>query len=126
MVPLDRTKIEPQYIKQGSTHAIKLPIEFDDFVTRLFKGFHTYYTGKIIDKSYYSQVWHYPKEILDENMKYVNRKFIIPDVMVLLGAISTDDKMSMWWLQLYNNPLFISVIAPKVIFRKTRGKVRMK
>lgn len=126
MIPLEKIKIDPKYIKQGSTHAIKLPKEFDDFVLRLFKGFHTYYTGVIIDESYSSEVWHYPRETLDENMKFVNRKFIISDVMVLLGAISTDKKMSMWWLQLYNNPLFISIIAPKAIFRKASVKLRKK
>lgn len=116
MIDVAQTHIPSKYIKDNATKAIKLPKEFDDFIKRIFKGFHTNFTDVIIDMSFSIQIWDYPNEALEENFKLVNCHYIIKDILILLGAVSTDKKMSIWWLQLYNNPMYVCVIAPKKVF----------
>lgn len=116
MVDLSQTKIPNKFIKENATKAIKLPKEFNKFIDRVFKGFHTHYTGVIINDNYSLKIWDYPEYAAEEYFQYVNCHYIIKDVLVLLGAVSQDKKMSMWWLQLYNNPMYVCVIAPKSIF----------
>lgn len=118
MVDISQTKIPDKYIKEDAAKAIKLPKEYSRFIDRMFKGFHTNFTDVIIDQSFSIQIWEYPVDLLEENFKLVNCRYIVNDVLVLLGAISPDKKMSMWWLQLYNNPMYVCVIAPKSIFRR--------
>lgn len=118
MIDLSQTKIPNKYIKENTTKAIRLPKEFNDFIYRIFKGFHTNYTDVIVDGSFSIHVYEYPPELLEENLKSVNCSYIVNDVLILLGAISPDKKMSMWWFQLYNNPMYVCVIAPKSIFRR--------
>lgn len=117
MIEVTKTKIPQKYIKNGATHAIILPKNFDEFIKRLFKGFHSHFTDVIITNDFYINIWQYPKESIDGYLKYVNCHYIIKDVLVLFGAISPDKKMSIWWLQIYNNPLYICVIAPKEILK---------
>lgn len=116
MVDISQTMIPSKYIKDNTIKAIKLPKEFNVFIERIFKGFHTHFTDVIIDQNFSIHIWDYPNEALEENFKLVNCHYIIKDVLILLGAISADKKMSMWWFQLYNNPMYVCIIAPKTVF----------
>ena len=117
MIDLSKTKIPSKYIKENASKAIKLPKEFDIFIKRIFKGFHTHTTGQIVPNTYDIKIWDYPNEIVQENLKFVNFEYIVKDVLIMLGAITDDKSMSMWWFQMYNNPMYVCIVGPKEVFK---------
>lgn len=115
MIDLSKSKIPTKYIKENTNKAIILPKEFDKFIKRIFKGFHSHATGNIVGNDYDVNIWDYPEEIVQDNLKYVNFEYIVKDVLIMLGAITGDKTMSMWWFQMYNNPMYVCIIGPKAI-----------
>lgn len=126
MIPVYSANIPLRYIKNGATYAIKLPKSFDDFIKRLFKGFHTHYTDTIINDKYDILIFQYPQDQAEKFMKYINCYYIINDVLSLRGSISKDKTKSMWWLQFYDNPFYVSIIAPKEFLKYNPIKIKSK